>query len=56
MKRHFTEYMREPNIDMSPNYVKVAIENEDIKQYNNVFKNNFTENDESKDKLRAPRN
>lgn len=47
--------MREPNIDMSPNYVKVVIENENIKQYNNVFKDNFTEN-ESKDKLRAPRN
>ncbi|XP_012060892.1 PREDICTED: DNA-directed RNA polymerase III subunit RPC7-like [Atta cephalotes] len=43
LKRHFTEYMRE-----SPYYVKAAIINEDIERYSDAFKEDFTDNDESK--------
>ncbi|KYN26773.1 PREDICTED: DNA-directed RNA polymerase III subunit RPC7-like [Trachymyrmex cornetzi] len=43
LKRHFTEYMRE-----SPYYVKATVINEDIERYSDAFKEDFTDNDESK--------
>ncbi|KAG5308332.1 RPC7 polymerase, partial [Acromyrmex insinuator] len=43
LKRHFTEYVRE-----SPYYVKAAVINEDIERYSDAFKEDFTDNDESK--------
>ncbi|EGI63489.1 DNA-directed RNA polymerase III subunit RPC7 [Acromyrmex echinatior] len=43
LKRHFTEYVRE-----SPHYVKAAVINEDIERYSDAFKEDFTDNDESK--------
>ncbi|KYN30955.1 DNA-directed RNA polymerase III subunit RPC7-like protein [Trachymyrmex septentrionalis] len=43
LKRHFTEYMRE-----SPYYVKAPVVNEDIERYSDAFKEDFTDNDESK--------
>lgn len=45
--------MLESNVNMSPNYVKTAVENEDVKHYSNIFKVDFIENDESKGKLSA---